>query len=143
MSNYEGTIMFENCPQFKKCSQIDKTFGITDIGTWWNDVAKGKIFRYQIYKRMFTPHEQEEKYVDEDIFEDNYHFGFISNIMEIPNDILLEIDQGYFDVNKFQLTGNKVYVKLSEIRLYQCESDNKDVKVVEYEEIDFNTLYEN
>ena len=118
---------------------MSNTYGITDIGTWWNDEGKGKIFRYQIYKRMFTSHEQEEKYVDED----NYHFGFISNMMEIPDDVLLEIEQGYFDINKFQLTGNKVYVKLSEIRLYQCESDNKDITIIEYKENNFNDLYEN
>lgn len=108
----------------------EKTYGITDIGTWWNDEAKNKVFRYLTYKKVYTPYEQDKKFMDESMFEDDYHFGIISNIMEIPNDILIEFDDGYFDCetsNVFQFTGIKIYKKLSDISLEQFEKDNKDV----------------
>ena len=123
-------------------STILKTFGITDIGTWWRDNSE-KIFRYSIYKRMFTTIEVSEKYKDETYHEDNYHYGFISNIMEIPNDILLEIEEGYFEDKTFRLNGIKTFVKLSEIRLSLFEKDNEGIKVVECDSEEYENLYEN
>ena len=118
----------------------EKTYGITDIGTWWNDEAKNKVFRYLTYKKVYTPYEQDKKFVDESMFEDDYHFGVISNIVEIPNDVLIEFEDGYFDwkiSNIFQFTGMKSYKKLSDISLEQYDKDNEDIIFKEKEEIEY------
>ena len=115
---------------------------MSSIETWWNKEAKNKIFRYKKYKKVSTSYKQNIKSGNEDIFEDDYHLGFISNIIEIPNDILLVIKEGYFDdIKLFRFNGIKVYVKLSEIKLIQYEKDNLDIDIKEYinlEELELN-----
>ena len=56
---------------------------ITDMETWLLD-NEGRIFRYVIYRRMFTPYEQERAFSDESQYED-YHFtfGFIEEAIDL------------------------------------------------------------
>ena len=52
---------------------------------------KDRLFRFWVYKRMFTPLEQEMMYTDQDVYED-YHAntGIIKEAIVLPdNDLLL------------------------------------------------------
>ena len=42
-----------------------------DIWTWLQD-TEVRVLRYWVYKRVFTPLEQEKKYVDQSEYEDTY-----------------------------------------------------------------------
>ena len=100
---------------------------ITNIGTWVHDLSD-KIFRFLIYKKVYTPYEQNQKFSDESEYENGgyYKFGFITNAIEIPNDVLLEINEvTEVDEGSFEYLDKKIYVRLSEIRLEYYESDNK------------------
>lgn len=90
---------------------------MTDFETWLHDYGD-RTYRYWIYKRMFTPQEQAEKWSDQCIFEDEHcNYGIIKEAIELPDgDILLgfinpdteedSVAYGYID-----------YHKLSEIAL--------------------------
>jgi len=45
---------------------------ITDMETWLID-NDDRIFRYLVYRRMFTPYEQQRAFVDESQFESNHY----------------------------------------------------------------------
>lgn len=81
------------------------------------------IFRYWIYRRMYTPFEQEKKYSDEDYYEDSYcTYAYIRELIELPyGDYLI----GFLDSDS-AAEGEKKdiqYCKLSEIRLELYEGD--------------------
>lgn len=90
----------------------------------------GHIFRYWIYKKMFTPYEQEEKFIDETIYEDEHcSFGRIIEVSPLPDgDVLLafQVDTNYEEGNKD--IDYVTYHKLSEIQLDWSKQDQ-----VEYE----------
>ena len=92
---------------------------MTDFETWLMD-NNHRIFRYWIYRRMFTPAEQDAKYSDESCFESTQcMLGLIEEAIELPDgDILLGMrdpeDNG---------TGQMEFYKLSEIRLAVCDCD--------------------
>lgn len=89
-----------------------------DIWTYLHD-THGRVFRYWVFKRMFTPLESEQKYIDQSEFVDSYaSFGIIRECVPLPdNDLLI----GFQDVNKDdpeEFCLNSIsYFKLSEIRL--------------------------
>ena len=89
-----------------------------DIWTYLQDTS-GRVFRYWVFKRMFTPLESDRKYVDQSEFVDSYaSFGIIRECVPLPdNDLLI----GFQDVNiddPENLCLNSIsYFKLSEIRL--------------------------
>ena len=95
----------------------------------FEDFAKayeGQILRYLIYRRMFTPREQEEKYIDESVYEDTHmNTGILREVTRLPdNDYLL----GFAVVAEDYAEGINLecgieYVKLSEIRLYYYPVD--------------------
>ena len=58
---------------------------ITDMETWLLDNGD-RLFRYRVYRRMFTPYEQEKKYMDQSDFESDYHqFGYIEEAIDLGN----------------------------------------------------------
>ena len=81
---------------------------------------KDRLFRFWVYKRIFTPLEQEQKYMDQGEFED-YHAntGIIREAIILPdNDLLL----GFYIIS--DTTADEIdeyrhlqYYKLSEIRM--------------------------
>lgn len=104
---------------------------ITNIGTWVHDMSGcNKIFRFLVYKKVYTPYEQENKFSDESEYENGgyWKFGLITNAIEIPNDVLLEIEEmtQYDEFKPFEPLNRKVYFKLSDIRLEYWEDDNQD-----------------
>ena len=82
---------------------------ITDMETWLLD-NEGRIFRFAVYRRMFTPQEQSAKYSDETCFEDGgtYQFGVIEEAVELDDGTLCEIVS---------------YYRMSEIRLHCFDND--------------------
>ena len=44
----------------------------TDMETWVHDNSD-RIFGFLVYKKLFTPYEQEEKFIDESQFEDDHY----------------------------------------------------------------------
>ena len=81
---------------------------------------KDRIFRFWVYKRLFTPLEQEQKYIDQGEFED-YHAqtGIIKEAIILPdNDLLLGfyiiLDTTVDEVDEHR---HLQYYKLSEIRM--------------------------
>lgn len=95
---------------------------ITDMETWLLD-ADDRIFRYWVYKKMFTPHEQERKFIDQSCFEDDCcQFAFIEEAIELGNgDWLL----GLRLIMDGELCEIVEYYKLNEIKLafYECDQN--------------------
>ena len=87
-----------------------------DIWTWLQD-TEVRVLRYWVYKRVFTPLEQEKKYVDQSEYEDSYcKKGIIRECVQLPDGDLLIGFQNYIE-----------YYKLSEIRLaYNPEDMARD-----------------
>ena len=91
----------------------------TDMETWLSDNSD-RIYRFMVYKKLFTPYEQEQKFSDESQFEDtHYRFGFIEEAIELGHDEWLLglreiIDGEVYDIN---------YFKLSDIQLSYFEQD--------------------
>lgn len=84
------------------------------------DKNKDRLFRFWVYKRMFTPLEQEKKYFDECQYEDTHaQTGIIKEAIMLPDkDLLL----GFYviagttadEVDEYR---HLEYYKLSEIRM--------------------------
>lgn len=95
---------------------------MTDFETWLHDYGD-RIYRYWVYRRMFTPEEQNAKYIDQSFYEcDECSFGLIKEAVELPDgDILL----GIADVQSQECLE---YYKLSELRIgyYGDEVDDFD-----------------
>ena len=88
----------------------------------------GHIFRFWVYKKMFTPYEQDNKFLDESIYENEHcYYGRIVDVVTLPdNDILIafQIDENYLEGKK---DINYVsYYKLSEIHLDWCIDDQTE-----------------
>lgn len=87
-----------------------------------------KLFRYWIYKRLFTPLEQEKKYIDQSEYEDNHCVvAYIVNVIDLQNgDYLI----GFLDADSVHdgCFRNIQYCKLSEIRLEWYEGDSNEYK---------------
>ena len=101
---------------------------ITDFETWLLDESDTRIFRYCIYKRVYTPLEQEKKYTDESEFEDGgmYTMAKIEEAIDMGNgNWMLGMREIYEDgcVSK-----NIKYVMLNEIRLWSFDED-QDVEL--------------
>lgn len=93
---------------------------ITDLETWLLDNGD-RIFRYLVYKRMFTPYEQQQAYMDETQFESaRYQFGFIEEAIDLGNGEWLI---GIREIADNEVLDSLSYYKLSEIRLSYFECD--------------------
>ena len=111
---------------------------MTDIDTFIQDNAQ-KIFRYCKYKKVFTPYEQDNKFIDESIFEDGgyVNFGYIRQGIELPDgDVLLKIEdtEAPDDLDEDDIENSAedkfrkfVYIKLSDISLEEYDSDNRKI----------------
>lgn len=89
---------------------------ITDLETWLIDNDE-RIFRYLVYKRMFTPYEQQRAFEDETIFEDDYYtLAKITEAIDLGGGEWL---LGFTSIDRDTLRINQYteYYKLSEIKL--------------------------
>ena len=79
-----------------------------------------RVFRYWVYKKVFTPFEQEKKFSDESRYEDDYaNFGVVREIIPLPeSDYLLGIAQVFETLEDLKEDHAHIdYFRLSEIRL--------------------------
>lgn len=89
----------------------------------WLEKNKEKLFRFEVYRRVYTPLEQDEKYMDQSQYEDMIP-GKILEAIELPDgDILLEVRE-YYD---YEICMTSVYIKLSEVRISIYDGDQKYV----------------
>lgn len=102
---------------------------MTDFETFLIDNSD-RIYRFWVYKRMFTPYEQEQKFSDESQYESDYcSYGIIREAIELPGGrILLGIEPVFFELPD-GTTSHIEYYFLDEIRLeYHSEDINKFVE---------------
>lgn len=94
---------------------------ITDLETWLLDYGD-RLYRYLVYKKLFTPYEQEAAFVDESIYEDtHYRLCKIEEAIDLGNgEWLLGLRTIEEDGQVF---GMVHYHKLSELRLALFEND--------------------
>lgn len=100
------------------------------IAGWASD-NRGAVFRYLTYKKLFTPYEQENKFMDESQFEDiHYSYGKLEGVFDLGSgEVLLafrELLDGYnpcTSKDDFEETGMTVYRRLSDIQLYKFDCD--------------------
>lgn len=95
---------------------------VTDMETWLLD-NDGRIFRFVVYKRMFTPYEQEKKFSDESQFEDtHYRFGMIEEAIDLGNGKWLIGLREIIDTDG-EIAGYVSYYRLEDIQLQYFEMD--------------------
>ena len=103
---------------------------ITDMETWLLDFDE-RIYRYVVYRKMFTPYEQEKRNKDETPFEnDHYRFGKIEEAINIGNSKWMI---GFRNIINHKLSEKIEYYTLDEIRLELWERDQKMLRVVDDE----------
>lgn len=92
----------------------------TDMETWFCDNSE-RIYRFVVYKKLFTPYEQERKFADESQFEDtHYRFGLIEEAIELGHGEWL---LGFREIIDGEVCGRIDYFKLSDIQLSYFEED--------------------
>lgn len=99
---------------------------ITDMETWVLDESE-RIYRYQVYKRMFTPYEQKNAFVDESQFESDYYsFGKIEEAVELGNgEWLIGIRQ----IIDNDLSDSISFYRLGDIQLSVFDDDKNMLKI--------------
>lgn len=92
------------------------------FGDYLKSLPPDTIFRLWQYKRMFTPYEQEEKFMDESQYvNDECDFVKILDTINLPDgDLLLATTYAYGDGKYIS------YYKLSEISLNKSEKDMEE-----------------
>ncbi len=92
----------------------------TDMETWSCDNSD-RIYRFVVYKKLFTPYEQEHKFMDESQFEDDhYRFGLIEEVIELGHGEWLI---GFREIIDDEVCEFVSYFKLSDIQLSYFEKD--------------------
>lgn len=92
----------------------------TDMETWFCDNSD-RIYRFVVYKKLFTPYEQDKKFMDESQFEDDhYRYGFIEEAIELGHGEWL---LGFREVVEGEVCSYLSYFKLSDIQLSYFEKD--------------------
>ena len=91
------------------------------FGDYLKSLPPNTIFRLWEYKRMFTPYEQAEQFIDQSIYKNEVcDYIIIKDVINLPDgDLLLavsdECDSGIID-----------YYRLSDITLSKVDSDMEE-----------------
>lgn len=93
---------------------------ITDMTTWLLD-NENRVFRFLVYKRMFTPYEQQQCFSDESQFEDtHYRLALIEEAVELsPGQWLL----GFREICDGEILDRVEYYTLNDIQLSYFDID--------------------
>ena len=90
----------------------------TDLETWLLDFNEEKIFRIYRRKDVFTPYEQEKKFMDETVWECVSESAKIVEAIELPNkDMLFGFRDLYEDDSGLIESACITYYMLSQIQL--------------------------
>ncbi len=97
------------------------------------DTVSGKVVRMWKYKKMFTPLEQDKKYVDQSEFVDDVcDKVFITGIFEVFGKVLIRycpVDFAYIDENgKFVGYSYSEFECIDDIHLAICDKDTEKLK---------------
>ena len=97
-----------------------------DLETFLLDNGE-RLFRFLVYKRLFTPYEQEHRFMDQSEYEETtYRYGFIRESVSLGNgDYLIGI-QEVFDELPEADAARVEYFRLSELRLAYYPDDIKE-----------------
>ena len=93
--------------------------------------TKDRVYRFWVYRRMFTPYEQSQKFTDESVYEDTHAIlGYIRESIPLPaGDVLLGIEEVYpgdDGCDGGDECASLQYYKLSELRISWYPSDMPD-----------------
>jgi len=93
---------------------------MTDFLTFMLDNSEN-VFRYWVKKTIFTPLEQEKKYIDQgEYVNTECYYAYITDAIELPDgDILLELQDS-------ECEKSHSYYKLSEIHMNRWEYDSDE-----------------
>lgn len=98
---------------------------VTDLGTFMLDESDDRIFRFLVYRKLYTPYEMELKAIDESVFEDSYYrFAYLREAIDLGyGEWLLGFD--LIDECTGEPFGEIEYHKLSDIQLtcFECDQD--------------------
>lgn len=89
-----------------------------------------RIFRYWVYRRLYTPYEQSQKFSDESMFEDDMcACAYIRECISLGNGEYMLGFEDALDVNcpEDDYSQHLKYYKLSEIRLEYYEGDSEEL----------------
>lgn len=89
-----------------------------------------RIFRYWVYRRMFTPYEQKQAYMDESFFEQGHAlFGVVREVIPLPDgDLLLGIAELTEDVSELSAELRQIaYHRLSDLHLMYMPMDAQEL----------------
>lgn len=99
---------------------------MTNFETWMLD-NDDRIYRYWVYKRMFTPRELEEKRRNQSCYEDDmYCYGRIEEAVELPDGDVLVAFSNPADDDDDDRKGILYFYKLSELRLVYDPTDKEE-----------------
>ena len=89
-----------------------------DFETFMHDVGGDRIFQMLVYKKVYTPYEQEKKFRDESVYtDDSYQDIKIKEVVPLDGDILLGV-QPLFDYDDLDCDKPRIeYYKMSDIEL--------------------------
>ena len=109
-------------PPFDRC----RSYGSADafFEHFWN-----RVIRFYVYRRMFTPMENDKKFSDQSMFESTHAgIGMVREIITLPNDDVLVgiaiITEDVSDMDYLE------YYRLSELRLSYWPKDDYEYGVL-------------
>jgi hypothetical protein len=99
---------------------------ITDLETWLLD-NEGRVLRFWVFKKMFTPYEQQSAFTDESVYEDVHcTFGVVEEAVDLDGDWLLGfriVEEESIGDEALQFWSGIHYYRLSELRMEYYEQD--------------------
>ena len=91
---------------------------ITDMPTWISDNSD-RIYGFNVYRRLYTPYEQEYQFLDESQFEDDeMTYGYIREAVKLGHGDWLLGFQCVYDDGGCAKEDDLEYYRMSDIRLY-------------------------
>lgn len=98
----------------------------------WVEFHRNDIFRMWEYKKMFTPYEQEQKFVDESIYVDSHcSFIIIKEVIHISSDKIMIGVHHIYDFTKSEIeepNPHLSYYMLNEIKLDLYPDDSIEIE---------------
>ena len=103
---------------------MNNRVSILDFENWVSE-NYGKIFRYLVYKKLFTPYEQQQAFSDESIYEDSYYsYGIIEEAISLGNGKWLVGIRKVYEGD--EISDIIEYYRLDEIKIEYFENDNQE-----------------
>lgn len=92
------------------------------FGEYLKTLRENTVFRIWRYKKMFTPYEQDEKFSDQSVYEDEFAKRIvIDDVIELPDgDLLLAVHDWECESSYIN------YYKLSDISIAKSDSDMEE-----------------